>query len=153
MNFQIKRILVIFSVALNIGFMITSAVRFYCHIQASSHSNYFREFETAMRGLGLSRDQEKSVQKLIEDFKIRHDEGKLRFKETRNRIFSLLSMPAPFDQRQFEALHAEIHRHNVEEDDDVRNHLLELRRVLGDEKGALFFSNLLKQTETENRSH
>lgn len=147
MNFNTKRILVIFSVALNIGFVVMAV------ILALNHPKRFRPSQEMrieiLSHLNLPEELEKSVIASMETVEASHKDFKRNLYQARNKGLTLLARPGPLDQAQFEQTNNEIVEIMALQNNSIRDHLVEIRQMLGDEKGARFFGEILE----ESRKH
>ncbi len=147
MNFNTKRILVIFSVALNIGFVVMAV------ILALNHPKRFRPNQEMrieiLSHLNLPEELEKSVIASMETVEASHKDFKRNLYQARNKGLTLLARPGPLDQAQFEQTNNEIVEIMALQNNSIRDHLVEIRQMLGDEKGARFFGEILE----ESRKH
>ena len=145
MNLTVKRILVIFSITLNIGFVIMALILFYNHPRAH-HPNKKMRLEI-LSHLDLPADVEKSVAKSMEKMESSHMNFINRLHQVRNEAITLLSQPKPVNKKRFEVLNDKINDLTIQQNHVLQEHLIEIRNQMGDEKGARFFSEMLKQVE------
>ena len=57
------------------------------------------------------------------------------------------SQAEPVDKKRFEMLNDDIIDMMIQQNHVIREHLIDIRNQLGDDKGARFFSEMLKQVE------
>lgn len=145
MNITAKRVWVMFSVALNIGFVIVAAVLVYKH--PPSFRDYAKMNQEIISRLDLSADVEKSVTASMEKMETTHKDFVQKLHRSRNEGITLLSQPGPVDQKRFEMLNNAIVELLIQQNRSVQNHLLKIRNQLGDDKGTRFFSELLKKVK------
>jgi hypothetical protein len=144
-NITAKRFWVMFSVALNIGFVIVAVVLLYKHLPPfRDHAKMSQEI---IYRLDLPADVEKSVIASMEKMETAHRNFVWRLHQARNETITLLSRPEPVDKKRFEMLNDGIIELMIQENHVIREHLIEIRSQMGDEKGARFFSEMLKQVE------
>lgn len=146
-----KRILVFFSAALNAGFAVTAVVVFLTHPAVHSRDRHWERTRAAVEALGLAPGREESVTKALDRFRESHDDFSRRFREAKHETLEALARPGPLDEARFRALHKDIEQLLLAKHETVGDHMLEIRRMLGDEDGARFFRSLLEQAEAENR--
>lgn len=148
MNTTLKRILIIFSITLNIGFVITAAIMIYNH-PIRPWERHLAYSENAIKHLNLTPEKEKSMLTKIIDFHQKIDDAKKDFKTSRTKILSVLAKPGPTDLAQFKSASNEIQQKHGQLHEIVRSHVLKLRQELGDKNGARYFQELIKQLESE----
>lgn len=148
MNITLKRILIIFSIMLNIGFVITAAIVIYYH-PANHRERHLTYSENAVKSLHLLPDKEKRMLAAVKDFHQKMSETKKDFKEYRAKILSVLAEPGPIDQDRFEASVNGIHERHGQLHEMIRGYVLKMRQDLGDENGARFFHELKRQLQSE----
>ena len=136
-----KRILILFSLALNVGFLIVAVPLFYTH--SRPHDDRFQdEIAGVVKSLDLSPAVSRAVMDNINQFKTAFDELDDGIRKIRKDMEYLIQQRGPLDRDRLHEL--------VLEDDELRkrkgevfeNHVVDLRRILGDEKGALYFIQL-----------
>ena len=146
MTLQVKRILTLFSVALNIGFLISAILLYMSH--PTLHQRAYRvHAKKALESLNLPKDQEQTVTAAMERFEDSIDQIHLSFHQARSKMLSALAQPGPLDKNQFDAASEEVKQLLFRKDNRIRTHILEMRRRLGDEKGAQFFTAMLAQVK------
>lgn len=145
MNFTAKRLLVMFSVALNIGFVIMAVILVYNHPKPF-HPDA-KMLLKILSNLDLPADVEKSVAASMEKMETDHRNFIWKLHQARNKALTLLSRPEPVDKKRFEMLNDGIIEIMIQQNHVIHEHLLSIRSQMGDEKGARFFSEILKQVE------
>jgi len=149
-NVTWKRILIVFSAALNIGFILSALILVHNH-PPIPHQRFSDQLKTATQGLGLAPDQEEVMVEVMERFEKQHRQNRLKIKGIRNQTLALLARPGPLDVKRFDALTRESDEQLLKINQDVKKHLSDVRKRLGDEKGAGFFSALLDQARTDQK--
>ena len=152
MNIHLKRILIIFSAALNIGFLVTALFLIYNHPKDPPHHSHMKQINAALEQLDLPSEQEKDMREVIENFQVRQEQTISRFKQARTASLKVLAKPGPIDRIKFDEQSLEIKNIIDRRHVSIRNHLLEIRKLLGDENGARFFSTILRQVKAEKIS-
>lgn len=150
MNITLKRILILFSVALNVGFVIATLIVIYNHPQ-DSRKKHIVEIETALKSLNL---ETKLAEEMLMDIRTFHhnlEEKKHNFHKFRINILSVLAIPGPVDTNRFEAAEKELQQMKSQMHKMVRTHILEIREKLGDENGARFFQALKKEVQSDKK--
>ncbi|SHK59221.1 Heavy-metal resistance [Desulfatibacillum alkenivorans DSM 16219] len=152
MNLLQKRILIIFSIALNIGFVVVALILVFQH-SGSHHKATFEELAGIVHQLDLPEEQEQSALKCVKDFNVvihqLHDE----LADARKNISLVLSADGPLAPEKLHAAIAAADKIQEEKSIKFEAHALELRSILGDEKGAEFFQLMharLKKTRDKN---
>lgn len=145
-----KRILILFSIALNIGFVVV-AISMAVHHSRPYHERSWLDLVAMVERLDLPRDQETAALESIKAFRESADQHDEKIKEARKRVLQLLAAPGPLDRDRLHVLiEAVDHEHGLKRR-VFENHVADLRRQLGNEKGAEFFSRLLKHLEDRHR--
>ena len=145
-----KRILILFSVALNIGFVVV-ALSMAVHHSRPFHERSWLEVVDIVDRLDLPRNQQADVLETIKVFRSNADKRDKDIKEARKKVLLLLAQSGPLDTGRLQGL-IEAVRHQEEGKSRVfEDHVVRLRSQLGDEKGALFFTYLIKHLEAKHR--
>lgn len=146
-----KRLLVLFSVALNIGFVIMATVMIVNHPKSHRERNW-RELVAIVHHLDLPASEETAVIDTMTRFRESMNRQDRDLRTARREIIRLLAAAGPLDaselHRRFEAAMAI----NRKKSEAFETHVMHLRRQLGDEKGAQFFSRLLVHLESKSAS-
>ena len=143
-----KRLLVFFSVALNIGFVIMAVVMVLNHPK-SHHGRTSREVLRIVERLDLAATQKESVIKEITGFKSQMGDHDRDLKKARLDIIRLLAKDGPLDSERLHQLFTVAMDRERQKSDAFETHVVTLRRQLGDEKGARFFTRLLAHLESK----
>lgn len=148
-----KRILILFSVALNVGFVIMAGVLAYHHGPPfRGHSGI--EIAAMVQRLKLPEAQESAVLDTIEQFRAARDAQDKDLKQARDNIIRLLASAGPLDRKQLHALIEAAEHQEKRKSRVFEAHVLQLRDQLGDEKGALYFTFLLEHLKAgKQRPH
>ncbi len=147
MTLTTKRMLVMFSVALNIGFVIMAAVLVYEH--PPSHHNFFNMQVKTLSGLNVPAQVKQSVLDELMAMENSHKNHIDRLEQARHDAMTLLATPGPLDQKRFDTIDATIAEILNQRSHQIHDHLIEIRKQLGDEKGAEYFSVLMKEVEKQ----
>ena len=145
MTLTAKRMLVMFSVALNIGFVIMTAVFIY-HRPPSFH-HFFEVQAATLSRLEVPPAVERSILDALAKMEDSHEQFVSRLHGTRQEAMTMLATPGPVDRKRFDTLGETISEILIERNRMVHEHLIEIRRQLGDEKGAAYFHAMLKEIE------
>jgi hypothetical protein len=147
-----KRLLILFSVALNIGFVIMAIVMVVQH-HGSSHNRSQRAIIDIVQQLSLPEDQQRSVLKTVEQFKATLDQHNQNLKAARSNIVRRLAARGPVDRSQLHPLTDALVAKEKLKNEAFEAHFMDLRNQLGNEKGAEFFSLLLAHFDTRDKTH
>ncbi len=145
-----KRIFIMFSVALNMGFVIVAIT------MALHHSKPFRErswleIVDIVQDLKLPEAKESAALDTIKQFRIAFDKHHRDVKQAHINLIRLLAETGPVDQDQLHPLIEAADHQEKLKNEAVEAHVLELRSLLGNEKGARFFSLLLKHLNAKDK--
>lgn len=149
MKLLYKRILILFSIALNVGFIIMTFTTGYHHYRPF-HKNWLKLADTVHQ-LDLPDSEENDVLDTIKKFRDVFDQHHLAIKQGRKEIMQVLAKTGPLDQVKLHQLLQATDQHEKRKNEIFEAHVVELRHRLGDEKGAQFFSLLLQQLDAEDR--
>mgnify|MGYP001552141757 FL=1 len=148
MTLSQKRLLVFFSVALNVGFVVMAIV------MALHHPKPFRErawqdLIGIVQDLDLPAEQEDAVMANMRQFRETMDGYERDLKKARGDIIRYLAKDGPIDENQLHLLIETAQSREKRKSDAFEAHVIEQRGLLGNEKGARFFS--LLQAHFESR--
>jgi hypothetical protein len=138
-----KRVLIIFSVTLNVGFLIMAAILVIQH-PPLPHSSAKMRIE-ALERLNLPESEESHIIAAMDKMEADHDDFKRRLHLAINTSIALLAKSEPVDEERFLELNEKVVNLMTRQNLAVRERLLDIRRRLGDENGARFFTDMLKQ--------
>ena len=151
MNLYHKRMLIFFSVALNVGFVIMAIVMLVQHPN-SSHKRSYRAILGVVSQLNLPEDQERAVLETIQRFRGTMDQHNQDLKKARSNIVRFLAVDGPVDRDQLHRLTNALDSEEKIKNNAFEAHFMDLRNQLGNEKGAQFFSLLLAHIETKDQT-
>ncbi|MCP4751011.1 MAG: periplasmic heavy metal sensor [Proteobacteria bacterium] len=146
MNSKKKKLLIIFSICLNIGFLIVTGytvVRYKLpyHHHKSRYSSHVRLFE----GLDLSESQKKELDRLIDDYVSASREVRLRSYREDIRTYTLLEKPIQPGRDILDA-HLKVVQAVESDKEEVKfRHLLDVKRVLTADQARRFFPALAEK--------
>ena len=143
MKLVYKRIFILFSVALNIGFVIMSIAMAYHHSRPF-HERSWLEIVDIVDRLSLPKARENAVLATIKQFRAEFDNHHQNVRQARENIMQSLAASGPVDRDQLHRLIEAADQEEKLKNQAFEAHVLELREQLGNEKGALFFSLLLE---------
>ena len=145
-----KRILILFSVALNIGFVVV-AISMAVQHSRPYHERSWLELVGIVEQLDLPPGEEAAVLETIKAFRKIADKHDEDIKTARKMVLQLLAASGPLDRGRLHALVEAAEQEHEIKGKVFENHVADLRRQLGDEKGAEFFSRLLQHLEDKHR--
>lgn len=151
MKLLYKRIFILFSVALNIGFVIMAITMVYHHSK-SRHERSWLEIVDIVHRLKLSEAQESTALDTVNQFRATIDKHDQELKQARSNIILLLAKTGPLAQDQLHRLIEAADDQEKRKNKALEAHVLELHNQLGNEKGAQFFSLLLEHLKAEDKS-
>ncbi len=143
-----KRLLILFSVALNIGFTIMAIAMMVNHATQSNHHPE-QEILKIVRQLNLPRNQESAVMETIHDFRAMVDQDKQALKQARVDVVSCLAQEGSVSRTRLHRLTQRVGTIEADRNNAFENHFMKLRNQLGDKKGAHFFALLMALHERE----
>lgn len=141
-----KRLLTLFSVALNIGFVIMATVMILNH-PPSRHERTAREVIEIVERLDLPAAKEEAIVEEISRFRETMNDHDHDLKTARRDVIRLLAAQGPVDRGELHRLFVVTLDREKQKSGAFEAHVMELRSQLGDEKGAQFFSQLLAHIE------
>lgn len=151
MNLFHKRLLTLFSVALNIGVVIMAIVMLINHT-TSAQERPWRELANIVQRLNLPEAKESAVLNVMKQFKVTIDRYDENLKQARDDILRFLAKKGSLDRNQLHLLAEKVESLENGKSMAFESHVIDLRHQLGNEKGALFFSLLLAHLEAENKT-
>ena len=150
MKLLYKRILIIFSVALNIGFLIMAGTMFLNH---NGKSREMSKIEELVHSLSLTEPQENGLMEGIHKFKSVLENQDAKINLIRTDIVALASKPGPLDEHQLQQLNDALDQEEIKKNALFNTHVIDLRTALGNEKGAQFYSLLLEHIKNIHKTH
>ena len=146
-----KRLLILFSVALNVGVAIMAIVMI-IHHSKSSEDHSWHELAAIVERLNLPEAKERGVLADIKRFGNTVDKFDEDLKKARDDILRFLAKKGPLDRNKLHRLIGRVEFLERQKGMAFESHVVDLRRQLGDEKGPLFFSRLLAHLQTKNQN-
>ncbi|GAB6905015.1 hypothetical protein DESC_700188 [Desulfosarcina cetonica] len=151
MRLTTKRMLVFFSVALNVGFVIVALTLVYQH-SISHRERSWREVVDIVGRLDLPADQSQAVLASIRQFRATVDLADQDLRRARGSVINLLAQDGPVDPAALHRLMAVADGQGRRKSDLFEAHVLKLRQLLGDAKGAQFFSLLQQHFKSKDKT-
>lgn len=136
----------VFSVALNIGFIV-AAVFIYYHHPSSAHHGYLSHARILVKELRLPASQQEELSDCLERFEREIYSVGGEYHQIQTDILTLLSAQGDLDMEKLDEIYARQGVLSRKKRDIVRNHLVLMRKLLGNEKSAQFFPRLLKRSK------
>jgi len=152
MNQNIKRLFIVLSICLNIGFIIFGS---YYYMKERAEAKQQRGFtEKGMhisfyRSLQLSPEQEREIDKLFDDYLKRQSEMKKENKNLRNELISMLAGEEYPDKGNLNRILERIGALKKSREQTTVEHLLKVKAVLAKEQASRMFLLLLSRSEKE----
>jgi len=143
-----KRLLVFFSIALNVGFVVM-AVAMAVHHPKPFRERAWQDLIGIVQDLNLPAEQEDAVMANMQQFRETMDRYERDLKQARGDILRFLASDGPIDENRLHLLIETAQSREKRKSDAFEAHVIELRSLLGNEKGARFFS--LLQAHLESR--
>ena len=147
-----KRLLIFFSVALNIGFVAAAIVMFLYH-PASRHERIRHEIVTIVEQLDLPANKERTVLNSVTEFSTTIDGLDRDLRQVRGDVIRVLAKEGPLDTDRFNGAVDTVESYEKKKVRAFAAHMMDMRSQLGDEKGALYFSLLLDHLEEKAQNH
>lgn len=147
-----KRLLILFSVALNIGFVIMATVMVVHHSNVSQNRSY-RTILDIVQQLNLPDDQQRTVLETIKQFRTTLNAHHAVLKTARHQIVHYLTTDGPVDRSQVHQLTEALNAAEKKKNEAFQTHFLNLRNQLDNQKGAQFFTLLLAHIEAKDQNH
>ncbi len=144
-----KRIFIIFSVALNIGFLIMAVSMYFNH---SPNLNKKSAIYDIVQELKLNETQESEFLELIHKLRISVEKQETEINNARNEILRLASNPEPFDQNQSQHLSSILNQKEIVKNKLFNDHITEVRNLLGNQKAAQYYSLILDHIKKSEKT-
>lgn len=143
-----KRLLVFFSIALNVGFIVM-AIAMAMHHQKPFRERAWQDLIGIIQDLDLPAGQEDAVMTNMRQFRETMERYERDLKQARGDIIQFLASDGPVDANRLHLLIETAQSREKRKSDAFEAHVIELRNLLGNQKGARFFS--LLQAHIESR--
>ena len=149
MSTTAKKILILFSVAMNVGFSLfavyfhvaESAERRDAHKGSDRHMSFYRR-------LDLSADQTANIEKLIREYAPEQRKMKGENKNLEKALITVLMEKEP-DRRQADQILDQMASLKRSREEMTFEHLMKVRSLLSDRQAREMFSSLLQHAEKE----
>lgn len=152
MNTGTKRWVLIFSLALNAGFLIMAGYGFWVHYLAGpSHLRHTQAIEQTLGELEMPAPISQRAKAEYADFDRKMKQIRADIRATGQVNFKLLAQNSAFDQAAFDENWAKISAFWDQKHDLLYEHLLSMRRILGPEYAPMFFELVVQKTSSEKK--
>lgn len=152
MSLATQRTLVIFSVALNIGFIIIAIYHYYLHAGSPSE-RYEKKITAIVRELNLPESKEAELKTYLTGFWDNAAKLREHLWESRLKVLPVLAQPGPLDRDQLKKLIWDTGRLSLKKQTLFEDYAIEVYQILGDEKATYFFGRLLENRNSTSRGH
>lgn len=147
MKLLTKRILILFSAALNVGFVIVALTLVYQHARPL-HERSWNELVEIVRQLNLPAAHSQAALDNIRNFLNTVDHLDKELQHARDEILCLLAESSPVDPDQLHERIEAADAYEKHKSERFEKHTLALRQILGNEKGAQFFTLLRRHIQS-----
>ncbi len=144
MNIYLKRSLIGFSLALNIGFLAAAGIIYWKHPPTHQYK-YSVTARELIHGFSLPAEQNQKITACLDEFIDKMSVTGMGLYQRQNDMLTLLSAPGGLDRDKFESLCTEQKDLFSKKMETLRDHFLKMRKLLGEEKSREFFSALQDQ--------
>ncbi len=149
MKLTYKRIGILFSVALNIGFLVMAMTMGWQQTE-STHARSWSELVGIVERLDLPAARQKVALDNIQRFRTSIEGHNRSLHQARDTVLATLARAGALDLAQLHRSIEAVGRQEMKQAEAFEAHVIDLRRQLGDEKGALFFSILLENIKAHH---
>lgn len=152
MSSNIKKILVLFSIFLNIGFVFLGS---YYYMKEQAERKEQRGFTekgrhiSFYRNLGISDEQEKEIEKLLNDYLPEQNEMKLENRKLRNELVNMIAGENAADDEKIDTIFLRIAFLKERREKATFEHLVKVKEILTEEQSQKMFSKLIQETKKE----
>ena len=143
MNTAVKRAMVLFSVALNIGFISIAAYQFLDQPEKREDRRW-QNMMVILDEMALPQSRKAEVIERLSDFRKNYKVLGRQIRQSRRDAMGVLAEPAPLDLDRLNELAENAQTLAQEKQKMLRAHVLELNRLLGDEQRARFYHQILE---------
>jgi uncharacterized membrane protein len=140
-SLTLKRVLILFSVSLNIGFLVYS-VWAYMDNPVSQYKAHATIAGEALAQTDAPPDVRQAAQRAIEDFDREIASLHEKMRQSRLRTIGLMAQPGDLPLIELEQVRQDYERMLLERTALLNNHLIKLRQILGPEASPTYFGEL-----------
>ncbi len=152
MNPATKRILIIFSVALNIGFIIMAAYHSF-QGPVSKHDRRWEELMAVVRKLELPESKQSQAKAAMARFRDQLTGINQQIDQAREDVMVFLAQAGPLDKSRLHQLLEVTNDLYWKKQMMFESHAIEMVQVLGDRDGARFFRSLVELKKSKHHGH
>ena len=147
-----KRIFILFSVALNIGFLVMGGFHA-CHQKIPANERRWKELMGIVRELNLPHARSAKAIENMARFRNSMDAVEIELEKARMDFLSLLGQAGPLDKEQLHRLVQSAEMFSQKKRSMFETHVIELRQILGNDSGARFFLRLKEYIASKHAVH
>ena len=144
MKNSVKHIGIVFSVALNVGFIVAAIFVYFNH-PFVRHNGYLASAEQIIQKMDLSAQQHKELKGCLEQFKQEIASVGGAYRQTRTEMLTLLATADELDEERFDTVCLNMANIFSKKQEIMKKHLFAIRTAIGKEKSSVFFSGLLQR--------
>jgi len=152
MRGNLKRVFIILSICLNIGFILLGS---YYYLKEHTERSYKKGFVGKegrlffFRDLNLTPEQDRTIDPLLDDYFKKQSELKKLNKKLQNELLLVAARTGEVDEKRLEQILEDIGTTKRNRDEATVRHLLMIKKNLTEEQANKLFSKLLSQMERE----
>lgn len=147
-----KRILILFSVALNIGFLVMAVFQAYHHPIPPKEQRW-TELMTIVRELNMPEAKAARAIATMSRFRDRMDGIETQLQQFQMASLNLLAQSGPIDEDRLHKLVQAAQMLSQQKRSMFETHVIELRQVMGNDDGARFFLHLKDHIASKHADH
>ncbi len=149
MNTAFKRILIIFSVALNIGFVVMAACHHFGILPEPRDERHWKELMRIVEEMTLPKAQETELLKSMTEFKKKVEIVNRQIRQAKEDSLIFLSKALPLDEHLLHGRFEKTNRLYRERQTLFESHIVRLHQILGEEKSVYFFRRILENKKSD----
>lgn len=144
MKNSVKHFGIVFSVALNVGFIVAAVFVYFNH-PSVRRGGYLASAEQIVKKMDLSAQQYEELKGCLEQFKREIAPVGSAYRQTRTEILTLLAADDELDEERFDVVCLNMADIFGKKQEIMKKHLFAIRTAIGKEKSSVFFSGLLQR--------
>ena len=150
MNERVKRLLLIFSVCLNIGFIVIAAYAFYQKSNRSFRNRHLHKLSSSavFESVDLNQQQQEEVDQLVQLFRANMLSVSKAVAPLKAELFSGMAGDTPLSDEEAQAIINQMNILQSQRGELIHQHLKALRQVLTEEQAQVVFTRF---AEIQNR--
>lgn len=152
MRVNLKRVFIILSICLNIGFILLGS---YYYLKEQTERNYKKGFVgkegriSFFRDLNLTPEQDRAIDLLLGDYFKKQSELKKSNKKLQNELLLIAAKTGEVEEKRLDQILEDIATTKRNREEATLRHLLMIKKTLNEEQANKMFSKLLSQMERE----